>query len=66
MKMEGKNLLIRELQLSDVKESYLEWFRDDAVTKFLEVDGKALTTQTVIDYIEHGRSTKNILCMPFA
>ncbi|KAB2914715.1 MAG: GNAT family N-acetyltransferase [Bacteroidetes bacterium] len=56
--MESKNLFVRELVAEDIKESYLDWFKNDEVTKFLEVDGHALTVQDVIRYFEHGRATK--------
>ena len=56
--MESKNLFIRELLADDVKESYIEWFKDEDVTQFLEVDGNSLTVQDVIDYFEYGRKTK--------
>ena len=56
--MESKNLFIRELLESDVKQEYLDWFKDDEVTKFLEVDGKSLSINNVIDYINDGKTSR--------
>lgn len=54
----GPNLFLRELKDSDVCEEYLSWFRDDEVTRFLEVDGKALTVESVKEYIRSGRDSR--------
>jgi [ribosomal protein S5]-alanine N-acetyltransferase len=50
-------VFLRLLEPSDVNETYLSWFRDDEVTSFLEVDGKSLTVDKVVDYIHAGRET---------
>ena len=51
----GQKIYLRELVDEDVTERYLNWFRDDEVTKFLEA--KNLTRKDVIEYIKNGRST---------
>jgi len=50
-------IFLRELSESDITDDYLFWFRDDDVTKFLEVDGKSLTKEKVVNYIREGKST---------
>jgi ribosomal-protein-alanine N-acetyltransferase len=46
---------LRELLESDVNKEYLSWFSSDEVLKYLEVKGKELSEQDVIDYINHGK-----------
>jgi len=50
-------IYLRPLNEADVNLDYLNWFADDDVTAFLEVNGKALTKEIVIDYILSGRNT---------
>ncbi|MFM2194724.1 MAG: hypothetical protein RL092_324 [Bacteroidota bacterium] len=50
---------LRPLEISDVNETYLEWFADDEVTAFLHVNGKALTKELVCKYIEDGRRSNS-------
>jgi [ribosomal protein S5]-alanine N-acetyltransferase len=50
-------LYIRELTHEDVTERYLEWFKNNDVTSFLEVDGKKLTKKDVTDYIDLGNTS---------
>lgn len=52
-----KRVYLRPLNENDVNTDYLSWFADDDVTAFLEVNGKELTKEIVIDYIHTGRST---------
>jgi len=51
----GDKVYLRELTPEDVTPRYLNWFKNDDVTKFLFV--KNLTTKDVVDYMEHGRKT---------
>ena len=53
------DILLRELTNDDINGYYLDGFKNDDVIKFLEVDGRNLTKQKVIDYIEHGKKTKS-------
>ncbi len=59
IEVEGTQLFLRPLVSEDVQPGYLEWFRDEEVTHFLEVDGKSLTVQDVIGYIEAGQRAKS-------
>lgn len=52
-------LFLRPMVPEDVTESYLESFRDDKVLNFLEVDGKSLKKEDVVDYIKQGEETKS-------
>src|SRR5688572_16210869 len=52
-------LFLRKLTHEDVTETYLNWFRSNEVTNFLEVDGKSLTKKAVTDYIDEGNHTGN-------
>lgn len=52
-------VFLRPLEPKDVNPTYLSWFADDTVTRFLEVDGKSLNVAKVVDYITHGRETKS-------
>lgn len=45
---------LRPLEPADINENYLKGFRDDSVLAFLEVNGKSLTREDVIDYIKTG------------
>jgi len=55
-KFESERLYLRELAEADVTEEYLNWFRDDRVTGFLQA--KNLTRQEVVDYMNYGRNSK--------
>ncbi|MFM7106324.1 MAG: GNAT family N-acetyltransferase, partial [Flavobacteriales bacterium] len=48
---------LRPLNENDVNSDYLSWFADDDVTAFLEVNGKELTKEIVIEYIRTGLNT---------
>jgi len=50
---------LRPLTENDVNQNYLEGFSDDVVLEFLEVDGKSLTKDDVVEYIHYGRKTKS-------
>jgi len=50
-------IYLRELTHDDVNDEYLNWFRDNTVTSFLEVDGKSLTKKIVEDYIDEGKNS---------
>lgn len=47
-------VFLRPMTDDDVTENYLEWFRNDDVTRFLSVDGKTLNRQAVIEYASEG------------
>ena len=47
-------VFLRPLEKNDIDDNYLSWFRDEEVTKFLEVDGNALTKEMVEEYINLG------------
>lgn len=55
--MDNQQIFLRELTHEDVTESYLNWFKNNEVTSFLEVDGKSLTKKMVEDYIDEGIKT---------
>lgn len=57
--MDNQTIFLRELTHEDITESYLNWFKNNEVTSFLEVDGKSLTTQMVKDYIDVGVNSEN-------
>ena len=58
--MDKKNkITLRTLQHSDIVNEYLNWFKNNEVTNFLEVDGNSLTTKMVTDYIDDGINTGN-------
>ena len=50
-------VFLRELTKEDVTENYLTGFQNENVTAFLEVDGKSLSVEDVIDYMEAGRNS---------
>jgi len=52
---ESERLLLQELEEKHIDDTYLSWFRDEEVTKFLEA--KNLTRQVVIDHLRYGRET---------
>jgi [ribosomal protein S5]-alanine N-acetyltransferase len=54
-----KRVYLRELMESDINEDYLKGFSDDDVLNFLEVDGKNLTKDAVVEYIREGRENKS-------
>jgi ribosomal-protein-alanine N-acetyltransferase len=47
-------IFLRPLEAADVTDEYLTWFQNDDVTRFLSVDGKSLTREKVVDYMEEG------------
>jgi ribosomal-protein-alanine N-acetyltransferase len=49
---------LRPLTEDDINNNYLEGFANDDVTSFLEVDGKNLTKEMVISYINAGHESK--------
>lgn len=53
---DGGRIFLRRLTAEDVSEEYLDWFRDETVTEFL--DSRSLTRRSVIEYIESGASSK--------
>ncbi len=55
--MKTPKIYLRELSYSDINSDYLTWFRDDAVTSFLEVQGNALTIEMVQEYIDFGKTS---------
>jgi len=52
-----RTIYLRELKDEDVNLDYLNGFKDDSVLEFLEVNGKNLSKQDVIDYKNHGLNT---------
>lgn len=50
---------LRELTEEDVNINYLEGFSNEDVIEFLEVDGKSLTKEKVIEYFKNGRENKS-------
>lgn len=54
-----ERVFLRSLEITDINENYLSWFKDEEVTKFLEVDGKSLTKEEVIRYINEGKNSKS-------
>lgn len=52
-------VFLRELTKEDVTDNYLKGFQSDNVTAFLEVDGKTLTAEDVVDYMNAGRESGN-------
>lgn len=50
---------LRELEPNDINQDYLDGFKDDDVTQFLEVNGKSLSKESVIAYIEAGIQSKS-------
>lgn len=52
-------ITLRLLTHNDINENYLSWFKDNAVTSFLEVDGRALTKKMVTDYIDEGANSES-------
>lgn len=53
-----QDIYLRLLEDSDVTDSYLKGFQDESVLTFLEVDGKNLTKQDVINYKNYGIETE--------
>jgi [ribosomal protein S5]-alanine N-acetyltransferase len=51
----GNNIYLRPLVDEDITERYLNWFKDEDVTYFLEV--RSLTFKDVSDYIKRGIET---------
>ncbi len=54
-----RRVYLRELTAEDVNDNYLEGFANNDVTEFLEVDGKALSKNSVIEYMKQGRDSKS-------
>jgi len=50
-------IFLRELTEFDITDNYLTGFKDDDVLAFLEVDGKNLTKESVLEYINYGLKT---------
>lgn len=50
----SERVFLRPMTDADVTDEYLEWFRNDDVTRFLSVDGNTLTRESVIDYVREG------------
>lgn len=48
---------LRELVKQDINANYLNGFADDQVTEYLEVNGKSLTVDAVVEYIKLGKET---------
>ena len=51
-------VFLRPLENNDINENYLSWFRDEKVTKFLDVDGNTLTKEIVEEYIKFGLNSQ--------
>lgn len=49
------NVFLRELTEQDINQNYLNGFANENVTEFLEVDGKKLTKEMVVEYMNKGR-----------
>jgi len=54
-----ERVFLRPLETTDINENYLSGFKDEEVTKFLGVDGKSLTKEEVIRYINEGKNSKS-------
>tara|TARA_B110000196_G_C21121854_1_gene653643 strand:+ start:1409 stop:1933 length:525 start_codon:yes stop_codon:yes gene_type:complete len=52
-------IFLRELNHDDINKYYLDGFKNDDVIKFLEIDGKNLTKEKVIEYIDLGKKIKS-------
>ena len=53
-----QRIYLRPLITDDIDERYLNGFKNESVLSFLEVEGKTLTKQIVVDYMKEGISTK--------
>lgn len=53
LKIEGKNILLRPVRISDVNEKYVGWLNDSEVAQFLETHFQTQTLQTVRDYVSN-------------
>ncbi len=54
------NITIRILQVSDVSQSYVDWFLDKEVTKFSDNQYKKFSLDTQISYVENCINDKDI------
>ena len=50
---------LRPLVKEDITETYLSWFKDKMVSKFLDVDGYSLNKNIVLEYIQNGKTSKS-------
>lgn len=55
MEFRSSRVYLRELVKADVNENYLNWFKNEKVTEFLEA--KNLTQESVVEYIEYGKNS---------
>lgn len=53
--IEGECFFFKLFMEVDVMEGYLNGFSDDEVMVYLEVNGKELMWEVVVDYIENGK-----------
>lgn len=58
-KIAGERLYLKPLAEKDITTDYLNGFCDDEVTAYLEVNGRSLTKESVLEYIENGRTSGN-------
>jgi [ribosomal protein S5]-alanine N-acetyltransferase len=59
IKINSKNLLLKELNVSDVSKKYLNWLNDKSVNQFLEVRHLKQNINTCKSYIEEIKKSKN-------
>ena len=52
IKIEGNRIYLRESELSDVNQTYVNWLSDPEVNQYLEIRHKVQTMDSVHDYVK--------------
>ena len=57
--LETENLLLKELDISDVTENYVTWLNDEDINQFLQVRHQKHTLKTTRDYVQNLKESEH-------
>ena len=61
LKIIGKRIYLRRIELNDVSDIYVQWLNDPEINKFLETRYRVQTIHSVREFVEETIKNKNIL-----
>lgn len=63
MLLEGTNIFLRDVTVSDVDEDYYQWMTDDEVNKYMETRFNHQSIEEIKNYVEKMNSDPNVYFM---
>jgi len=59
IEIEGERIYLRNLEVEDISRKYISWLNDREVNRFLSVRGQRQSCETVRDYVESFKHSKD-------